>query len=208
MSRKIRVNQQYVDPDTKCAGEYLRHVRRAFENDMFPEDTTILVRSPNIEELSDLRTQAFLAIKAELASTDQIAAVLSRDSRTIWAFERDGLLVGGFAMLFLSRSGVAALHAATFNFQAPSHHLLVSKDETPAGIYWWALWGRGVMRGAFGRIAALLRQPELLHADLWAVPFTESGLHFMTNLGFSPFSCAQPGLLRYSRSPCGVTSEV
>ena len=86
--------------------------------------------------------------------------------------------------------------------------MLASKGEAPAGIYWWVVWGRSVMGRAIGRIVALLKQPEHLRADLWAVPFTHSGLLFATNLGFSPFLCAQPGLLRYSRSPCGVTSEV
>ena len=159
------------------------------------------VRAAFDYEIPPAREQAAAAIRSELAACEVITRVLRDDPETIQLFEYHSVIVGGFAMLFLSAEGQQALTNGEFDFGAPAARHLVSRAERPAAIYWWALWGRGWMRGGLRGIVDLLQQSRYCAADLFAVPFTADGLRFMTNLGFAPSAGCRPGLLQYVRQP-------
>lgn len=157
-------------------------------------------RTPRWDELPRLRDLAAEAIGHDLARIEVVRAIFCQDPAMLWAFERSGSIVGGFATLFLTREGVEQMIAGRFDFRMPPLNLLADRLEVPHGIYWWALFGRGEAKQAFPDVLAAFRSPRLKRANNWAIPITEDGVRFTTSLGFRPFPAPQPGLFRYVRA--------
>lgn len=161
-------------------------------------DRRSLVRPAQLHELPDLLAEASDAIGAPLADLGVVQRVLAHDPDSIWAFESRGRLRGGVSFLHLSEAGVAALIAGTLDPRTPDLALLAGPEERPAGVYIWAVIGRGRAAAPLSHAFVRLRGPRYAAADLWALPFSADGHRFAASTGFEPLP-ERPDLYRLRR---------
>ncbi|MCW5696468.1 MAG: hypothetical protein KIS96_06990 [Bauldia sp.] len=160
----------------------------------------MLARPALPTEISQLCALVGGGIDAPIAPEPVVAALSARDPESLWAFERDGRLIGAFALLKLNAIGVARLVAGHMTMGNPATETLAEPGEAPAGVYFWALLARGRARLGVSRVLRWLQEPQLRRADLWATPVTPDGQRFVDNLGFLPVAgTAVPGLCRNTR---------
>lgn len=156
------------------------------------------VRAARPHEVAQLVADAASSIGGALADPQVVLTVLDHDPDSVWAFERNGELVGGVAFLFLSADGVAALAEGRLDPRQPDLRWLVRADQKPAGIYIWALLGKGRAAAPLSHGFVRLREARYAQADLWALPFSAAGQRFTIGKGFEPVS-GHPGLYRFRR---------
>jgi hypothetical protein len=157
----------------------------------------LVVRRARRGEVPALLEDSRLAIGVDLAPLATVLGVFDHDPDAIWAFERQGRLLGAAAFLHLSRPGVKSLLDGDLDPSSPGADFLVPPSAAPAGIYFWSIYG--TVAGDAGRIFTVLTQPRFARADLWAVPLTQSGRRFFTNRGFTPFPAARANMFCYRR---------
>jgi len=160
------------------------------------------------------------AISVGLATQDQIAtlAAIARreipgidlsakglahfhraDPESIFAFSRNGSLLGGIAFLYLNCRGHDALLLDTIDLKNPQREFLASPEEEVSAIYVWALaaFGRAVV--GIGNVAAYLRRPRFAAANYFAVPSSQAGRDLLIALGFERIPSFQDDLFSYER---------
>lgn len=172
--------------------------RRQVDSVQAVEDSRSQVRPACLAEITELLEETSEAVGAALAQPVVVRDVLTHDPDSVWVFERDGHPVGGAAFLFLSETGVAALLAGSIDPHAPDKRWLVRPDESPAGIYIWALLGRGRAAFVLSHGFARLRETRYAPADLWTTPSSAAGRRFTRMNGFQEVA-ERPGLYRYIR---------
>ncbi len=171
-----------------------------FDSLRFVPRPGIVTRPAAGADLAGLVGSVSAAIGAPLAETSVIEAVQAHDDQSVWVFERDGRLLGGFAFLFLSEEGVDRMRSGALDMRRPGPADLAAPGAIPAGVYLWALMARGRAAAGLPPLLAMLQGPRFAGADLWAVPFTEDGRRFVINLGFrEDHDAILPNLWRYRR---------
>ena len=131
------------------------------------------------------------------AAAPAIERVYRHDPRSIWAVHgRDGI-VGVFAMLFLSKTGLNRLLAGDFESSKPAVDWLAHASEKVAAVYLWAIATPGFVIDAFRVVSLWLRSPRYASADLYARATTPSGARLSINLGFELLP--ELGLYRFQR---------
>lgn len=159
------------------------------------------VRPARFDEIPALVGMASAQIPDLAAFEDIVVRVHEIDPTSVLAIDRSTTLLGGIALLFLNEAGLRALLIGGFNFQDPELSHLARRGEIPAGIYVWAFCARGAAVGGIGRIMAWMKRDGRRDVHFYARPSTEEGRRLMSNRGFAPFPCRQPGLWRYVREP-------
>jgi hypothetical protein len=183
-------------PTAKCNVDTVRPIRDKGRSH---------ARAARREEIRPLIEEAASAIGSPLADLDLVTAIHERDPDSVWAFERNGSVIGGVAFLFLNHEGVAALVDGRLDPSRPEPKWLVAADQKPVGIYVWALLGKGRAASPLSHGFVRLREPRYVEADLWALPFSDAGQRFTTAKGFEPVA-ERPGLHRFRRLALGPTA--
>jgi len=101
-------------------------------------------------------------------------------------------------MLMLNRQGHDALLAGQMDTREPPLEFLACSEETPAGIYLWALAHLSASDGVL-KMLVRLQSPPYERANLYAVPYTVSGARFQQRWGFQPLPCHPRKLSQYVR---------
>lgn len=171
-----------------------------FDTTRFVDSMDVLARPARASEVPELFALVSHGIDAAIADQSVVSSLAARDPEALWAFEREGRLVGAFALLKLNALGVARLVAGRMDMRDPAPETLAEPDEAPAGVYFWALLARGRARLGVSRVLNWLQEPRFARADLWATPVTADGQRFVDNLGFLPVAGSPvAGLCRYTR---------
>jgi hypothetical protein len=171
---------------------------RELDRALAPAFGTAVVRKARPEDVGPLIDLAESLIGGELASEAVVRRVVAWRADSLWAFLRDGRVVGGFAMLMLTPMGLKALLATTMDTRNPPTELLAESDEAPAAIY---LWGTAHVSATDAMLKMLVRlqSPPYQMANLYAVPHTLSGSRFQQRWGFEPIPGHPRKLSQYIR---------
>src|SRR5882672_7653047 len=151
------------------------------------------------EQLADLAAVAKKEIPGVNASEGGLVQFLRDDPESIFAFQRDGRLLGGIALLYLNCRGHDALLLDEIDLKNPSREYLARPGEDVSAIYVWALVGYGRAAIGLGNVAAYLRRPRFVSADYFAQPSSSAGGDLLAALGFKPVASFQPNLWCYER---------
>jgi len=200
MPGEITVNSVPLKSSPRNAGApAVQRGGRDFDSWIFSHDGASTVRPASVEELPDLWGAACAATNTVLAAPSVVARVMAHDPESVWVVEYDGRVIGGYALLYLSREGVRRLQQGKLNAADPALECLAAPDEPPEGIYHWVGFKSDAQASGLGRVLEMLHGPRFLSADLWGVPCTTNGRRFAESMGMRPFPCLTPNLYRYVR---------
>jgi predicted GNAT family N-acyltransferase len=167
-----------------------KHPLPATNLDTFARD--VVVFTLRADDLPQLLKRAANDLPG-LADAEAVARVLAHNPASVWgiasreAYARGDQRADGFVgFLMMNEQGVRALIAGTFDASDPDPALLCGQNETPAGIYLWAMWApNGLVAGiplAFDRLWSPLHGD----ADIFARAVTPQGKRLLETIGFLP----------------------
>lgn len=149
-----------------------------------------------IAGLADIANREVPGIKM---SAEGLAQFLRHDPESIFAFQREGKLLGGVAFLYLNCRGHDALLLDDIDLKNPGLEFLARPDEDVSAIYTWAVAGYGRAVVGLGNVANYQKKPRFVGADYFAQPNTADGRDLLRALGFKPIASFQPDLWSYPR---------
>jgi hypothetical protein len=151
------------------------------------------------EQVAGLAAIARRIIPGINLSDAGLARFRHADPESIFAFSRNGGLLGGIAFLYLNCRGHDALLLDNIDLKNPEREFLAAPDEEVSAIYVWALaaFGRAIV--GIGNVAAYLRGPRFAGADYFAIPSSEAGRDLLVALGYERISSFQNDLWCYER---------
>lgn len=147
-----------------------------------------------------------------LAGAEVVHRVMSHNPDSLWAiarrenFDANTALAEGFvAFLMLNGEGVRRLLQGTFDASDPDLDLLCRQNQKPAGIYLWAMWGRGGLVGGVPLAFEKVWTPIYKDVDLYARAVTDDGQRLLETMGFTRGAIlgdlVAPNLHTYARAP-------
>ena len=175
------------------------YARHEFDLVQAPERVRVQARQANSSDIPMVLRAAEAAIGAPLADETVVRDLVRAHPDTVWVFWRNGLIVGGVALLMLNATGIARLIANRIDLKRPPVDLLAPPGHPPAAIYVWALLGRLTHAEGVSRVIVRLQQPPYRQSDMFALPATADGLRFLHRLGFRLVPNDQRSLYRYVR---------
>ena len=111
---------------------------------------------------------------------------------------------GFVAFLMLNAQGLRQLMEGTFDASDPDLGLLCHQHQKPAGIYLWAMWGRGGLVGGVPLAFEKVWTPIYKDVDLYARAVTDDGQRLLETMGFTRGATFEdlvaPNLHSYVRS--------
>jgi hypothetical protein len=152
-----------------------------------------------LDQLADLAELANREIPGVCVSEAALAQFLRQDPESVFAFQRNGKLLGGVAFLYLNRVGHDALLLDEIDLKHPNRQLLARPDEDVSAIYTWALVGHGRATMGLGNVTTYLRRPRFLDADHFARPSSAAGRALLIALGFGQIANCEHNLWTYQR---------
>jgi len=169
------------------------------ELDRLATTTAIAAHPATYEQLAELSAIAKREIPGVNASEAGLVQFLQDDPESIFAFQRDGVLLGGIAFLYLNCRGHDALLLDKIDLKNPIRDYLARPGEEVSAIYVWALAGHGRATIGIANVAEYLRRPRFAGADYFAQPSSQAGRDLLIALGFEPIPSFQPDLWHYQR---------
>jgi hypothetical protein len=168
--------------------------------DSLPTDTDIEVRPAHCAELPILADMAHRLVPGVQMTAPGLDRYLTFDPECILTFSRQKKLLGAIAFLYLNSRGHDALILDEISLTHPDIGLLARSGEEVSATYIWACAtiGRGI--AGFGRVAAHLRTPRYVNADVFAQPSTKAGRHWLISMCFMQIPSFQRDLWCYERS--------
>ncbi|MGV8841475.1 MAG: hypothetical protein ACWA6X_14385 [Bauldia sp.] len=150
-------------------------------------------------ELGALMDLAVTQIPALAAAGPVVERVRGHDRDAIWAFRRNGEIVGAYAMLHLNATGLRRLMSGSFDGADPSLAWLATPREPVAAIYKWAVVAPRLAAEGIRLVSRHLRGPRYAAANLYARATTPAATRLMLNIGFAALPEIDPLLLGYVR---------
>lgn len=159
----------------------------------------ISMRPALLRDLGKLRDLAQDRITADVASIETLKTAQRYNPNSIFVFEQDTKIVGVYAILMLSATGLEDLLVGDLDLSNPAIEALAHPSDRPAAIYHWAVVAPRLAIEGLCQISHFLQQSKYRHANYYARPATDEGAKLMTTLGFEPVKSATPNLHRYVR---------
>jgi hypothetical protein len=169
------------------------------ELDRLATSNAISAGPATFEQLAVLAAIANKEIPGVNALESGLVQFLREDPESIFALARDGVLLGGIALLYLNCCGHDALLLDEIDLKNPGREYLARPGEDVSAIYVWALAGHGRAAIGLGNVAEYLRRPRFAGADYYAQPSSTAGRDLLQALGFMPIPSFQPNLWYYER---------
>jgi hypothetical protein len=168
--------------------------------DLLPDTADIDVRTAEYGELPLLAEMAHRLIPGIQLSEAGLARYFTFDPECILTFSRQDKLLGAISFLYLNDRGHDALLLDEICLTEPEIEFLAAPGEEVSATYIWAcaIIGRGI--SGYGKVAAHLRKPRYINADVFAQPSTRAGRDWLAATGFKQTQSFQPDLWSYERS--------
>ncbi len=150
-------------------------------------------------ELATLADMAHRMVPGVQMTAPVLARYLAFDPESILTFSRQDRLLGAAAFLYLNSRGHDALVLDEITLTYPEFELLARRDDEVSAIYLWAIatTGRGI--AGYGKVAAHLRTPRYVNADVFAQPSSKAGRDLLVSTCFKQIPSFQPDLWCYER---------
>lgn len=149
----------------------------------------IVVFQPSGPEVAALLNRARRDLS--LTTDDVVYRAISHNPDSFWAFARRTKFnavapagEGFLALLMLNEVGLRRLIDGTLDTKNPDTSVLTTQNETPAGIYLWAVHARGVLAGGIPLVFEKISTPLYCNADLYARAVTDDGRRILEATGF------------------------
>lgn len=167
--------------------------------DALPRSAEIAVRPAQRSDLSALADMANRLVPGVRITEPDLERYFAFDPDSVLTFSRRKKLLGAVAFLYLNSRGHDALILDEMDLMHPDLALLACHADEVSAIYVWAIAGQGRAMAGLGNVSALLSEPRLASADLYAQPSSADGRNLMVALGFEPTPSYQRELWRYQR---------
>ena len=138
-------------------------------------------------------------IPALSAAFPYVEGAISRNAESILVFHRDDMIVGVYAMLLLSASGLERLLLGELDTSAPDIDAIVKSGEEPSAIYNWAVVAHKLAAEGFRHASVYLRQPRFERANIYARGTTPAACRIMEHTGYQLLGGRHTDLYRYVR---------
>lgn len=173
-------------------------MRREFDELRHFPVRRVRVDAASLTEVPDLVRMAAQEIPSLAAAEPAVLRVQERNPESVWAFRRDGKIVGLYSMLLLNERGLQRLLANAIDFANPPLQCLSEAGAPVAAIYKWAVVARGTAAEGIRAMSRHLQGPLYATANLYARAVGAAAQRLDFNLGFRPM---EPGaeLLVYVR---------
>lgn len=135
------------------------------------------------------------------AGISQVERVLEHNGESILVFERDGEVVGVFAMLLLSGEGLNGLLLGSLDRGHPDLASLAPAGSAPSAIYNWAVAAPRLAAEGFRHASVYLRRPLFRNANIYARGTTPAACRIMEHTGYELVGDGFADLYRYVRLP-------
>lgn len=112
---------------------------------------------------------------------DSICAIGRRESFASGVARAEGYV----AYLMLNQAGMNSLFDGSLVATDPASSLLCRQSETPAGIYIWGIYARGVIAGGIPLTYEKVSTPRYRDISLYARAATPDGRRILESVGFS-----------------------
>jgi hypothetical protein len=154
---------------------------------------------------SDAEVPRIIAIVAErlpeLAIDNELVMAVHRHSRSLFFVKRDEELIGCFAALFLTDTGLERLLAGTLSVVRPPLDLLAGAGERAAAIYEWMFMAPSSGTEALSAALKWLSENGYGAADIYGRPINAAIEPFLRRIGAAP-CIEQPALwVRHHAAP-------
>jgi hypothetical protein len=167
--------------------------------DSLSTSSDVEVRFAQHGELTTLADMAHRLVPGVQMTAPVLARYLAFDPESILTFSRQDRLLGAAAFLYLNSRGHDALVLDEVTLTYPEFELLARSDDEVSAIYLWAIatTGRGI--AGYGKVAAHLRTPRYVDADVYAQPSSKDGRDLLVSTCFKQIPSFQPDLWCYQR---------
>jgi hypothetical protein len=164
-----------------------------------PSSPRLSARSAGPEDLGNIYDLIAKNVSFPVAPIDVMRFAMGVNRNNIIVFCRHGEVVGLYAMLMLTASGLEALLTDEFDGRDPKVAHLAPRLEKPAAIYQWLVVAPGLVAEGFTHISRFLRSPFYRSANLYMRAASVSGSRISASLGYRPVPGPTHGLQRYVR---------
>jgi hypothetical protein len=173
--------------------------RHEFDRLEIPVRPRIRLRRATVDDIGTTRHMAARELPGMVASEEVIARTMSRNRNSVLLFYKNSDVVGIWAMLMLTATGLEALLLGEFDGLNPNPRTIAATGDSPAAIYHWAVVAPGLASEGIRHVSQFLGQPPFRTANFYSRPNTEVGIRLNLGLGFRPIRAGIPGLFRYVR---------
>ena len=173
--------------------------RHEFDRLEVPTRPRIRLHRATVEDIGATRQMAAQELPGAVASEEAIARTISQNRNSVLLFFKNADVVGIWAMLMLTASGLEALLLGEFDGLNPNPKWIAVTGDSPAAIYHWAVVAPGLASEGIRHVSHFLRQPPFRSANFYSRPNTEVGIRLNLGLGFHAIQAGTPGLFRYVR---------
>jgi len=173
--------------------------RHEFDRLEVPTRPRIRLHRATVEDIGATRQMAAQELPGAVASEEAIARTISQNRNSVLLFYKNADVVGIWAMLMLTASGLEALLLGEFDGLNPNPKWIAVTGDSPAAIYHWAVVAPGLASEGIRHVSHFLRQPPFRSANFYSRPNTEVGIRLNLGLGFHAIQAGTPGLFRYVR---------
>lgn len=173
--------------------------RREFDLMVPSRHVRMCVRPALKSELPRVFEIAKTEIPALSAALPFVQGVIDHNPESVLVFEREEEIVGVYAMLLLSASGLERLLLGELDTSSPDIDAIVPGGAQPAAIYNWAVVARQLAAEGFRHTSVYLRQPLFCRANIYAKGTTPAACRIMERTGYQLLDGVGAGLYRYVR---------
>jgi predicted GNAT family N-acyltransferase len=204
----VEINRKSSEAESISAARYAKH--KLDELDASRVAKHLVMFQPSAAVVEDLMAKARLSIPG-LAETSEVLRVLQYNPSCMMAvcrrsrFDPANPVGEGFiAILPLRQLGLQMLALGSFNATRPDLRLVANRDERPAGIYMWGVYGPGPLAAGMALFMEKISTPQFAGVHLYSRPNTEIGVRFNEVLGFRQGTVVDgieaPNVWKFSRA--------
>jgi len=146
----------------------------------------VLVSAVPVSEIPELVRMAATEIPSLTAAEAAVVRVQEKHPESVWAFRRDGKLVGVYSMLLLNSIGHERLIDGQLDCSNPSLECLSEPGQPVTAIYKWAVVARGAAAEGIYAMSRHLQNQLYANANLYARAIGDAAQRLDFNLGFRP----------------------
>jgi hypothetical protein len=185
--------------DKPMTNAYAIDSRHEFDRLEIPARPRIRLHRATVDDIGATRQLAAQELPGAVASEEAIARTILQNRNSVLLFYKNSDVVGIWAMLMLTATGLEALLLGEFDGLNPNPKGIAATSDSPAAIYHWAVVAPGLASEGIRHVSQFLRQPPFRAANFYSRPNTEVGIRLNLGLGFRAIRAGTPGLFRYVR---------
>ncbi len=138
-------------------------------------------------------------IPALAAAMPTVERVMEHNEENILVFDREGEVIGVYAMLLLNGEGHSQLLTGELDTVHPRVETLVEYGRAPTAIYNWAVVANSLAAEGFRHASVYLRRPRYRNANIYARGTTPAACRIMERTGYERVGSGFQDLFRYVR---------